>query len=744
MYAVRIVFIISLLICCLIAYVLGLFWFSDIRNRRLKSFFLLGIEIFLWTLLNAITMVSHYDFYYPFVYTLRMLLVCIIPFGVLWFALDFVRSSLHSKPWVRNILIAIAALDIAALVTNPYHFLYFTDYSYPLPARAAFFWVHTIIGLVMIVIAMAFVIRYIVVEAKGKPTMILGWSALMIPYALNLLHSFGYLPFPHDLTPIGFFVTFLFFVLMAYQSGLFSIKSFLFTSAMDLADEMSIIFNDRGVIVDINLRAHQVFSNYPVIIGRSKADEFFDFLSSIAVDSKPAGLISNILDSTDAEGECTLAFSSDDMRTFAVNWRTMHENDVKTGYVLMMADISKYRYMIDEINKQNALLQDLKEKAEVANRAKSSFLSNMSHEIRTPLNAIVGMTTVAETSDDASRMNYAIGKIKEASIHLLGVVNDVLDVSKIEVGMFELSPTEFSFEAMLKRVIDVMTFRLDEKEQTLQVDFDTGIPGLLIGDDQRLAQTITNLVGNAIKFTPEHGSISISVRCLEIDGDLCTIEFSVSDTGIGISADYQSRLFDPFTQAESSTVRNYGGTGLGLTISKSIIELMGGRIWVDSELGKGSTFSFIVKAQISCGENSKTLENKDDTDSSLETYPGKCVLIAEDVEINREILITLLEPMQMGIDCAVNGAVAAQMVQDAPGKYDLIFMDVQMPEMDGYEATELIRSLNDQRAKVVPIIAVSANVFREDVQKCIDVGMNDHIGKPIDFEDIKKILKQYL
>jgi len=303
---------------------------------------------------------------------------------------------------------------------------------------------------------------------------------------------------------------------------------------------------------------------------------------------------------------------------------------------------------------------------------------------------------------------------------------------------------------MFQRVVNVVKYRADEKEQTLTIHVDKNIPKNLIGDDQRLAQVVTNLVGNSVKFTPDKGSIDIRAQFIMEENNVCTIQISVTDTGIGVSPDQQDKLFDSFHQTESSTTRNFGGTGLGLSISKSIVEMMGGRIWVESELGKGSTFAFtakLIRGAEKMGESpgrerQKTADNQQQIIADV--FEDRCILLVEDVEINREIVLALLEPTLIAVDCAKNGAEAVNMFAESPDKYDMIFMDIQMPIMDGYEATRAIRALDIPKAKDIPIIAMTANVFREDVEKCIACGMNAHVGKPIDFDEIIGQLKQYL
>ncbi|MDR0402296.1 MAG: response regulator [Treponema sp.] len=520
-----------------------------------------------------------------------------------------------------------------------------------------------------------------------------------------------------------------------------------------------------------------------------------------------------------------------------------------------------------------------REEALSSTRAKSEFLANMSHEMRTPMNAIIGMTSIAKGALDTGKKDYCLGKIEDASNHLLGVINDILDMSKIEANKFELSSTEFNFEKTIRRAVNVITFRAEEKNQNFLVHLSGNLPHTLIGDDQRLAQVITNLLSNAVKFTPEGGHIHLDSSLLKEEDGICTLRIEVRDSGIGITEDQRKRLFKSFEQADSNTSRKFGGTGLGLAISKRIVEMMGGKIWVESEYGKGSSFIFTIVMKkgsdkrhaaflkrinwntirimavdddntvteyfreiaarfgfvcdtVSSGKEALALIEKrgpydiyfvdfrmPDMDgieltrlikndvagkksvvimiSSIEltiiedrakkagvdkflskplfpsslldiisecmglsdlvsaaredenkrkvTFSGRRILLAEDMEINREIVMALLEPSELMIDCAENGVEAVRKFENAPDSYDMIFMDVQMPEMDGYEATRLIRKFEAERQRpAVPIIAMTANVFKEDVENCLKAGMNEHVGKPIDFDDVLDKLEKYI
>jgi signal transduction histidine kinase/CheY-like chemotaxis protein len=536
---------------------------------------------------------------------------------------------------------------------------------------------------------------------------------------------------------------------------------------------------------------------------------------------------------------------------------------------------------IEEINRRSAKNMNA---ADFANRSKSEFLSRMSHEIRSPMNAIIGMTQIARASNNLEKVQDCLTKIDSASKHLLALINDVLDMSKIEANKFELSFEEFSLDRTLNKIYDMMNVKAEEKGQKLSLAIDKSLPEYVVSDELRFSQILTNLVSNAIKFTGEGGKIDISARMTGISarmavdggGNECAIEVEVSDTGIGLTEEQAAKLFKPFEQADSSILRKFGGTGLGLAINKRIVEMMGGGISVKSEFGKGSVFSFTVKmrtgtgdavgvkrererllravqaknvrvlavddseesreyisyvlktlgfeCELACdgvdaveksqkakaegrpysiifmdymmpkldgikaakkikeatGENvsivmvsmydwkefeqkareagiakcvSKPISPSSVLDSISEVMPtcviknngadvtppsvsfsDNTILLVEDIDINREIIAAFLEETRVSIDVAVNGAEAVSKFSEAPDKYDIVLMDIQMPEMDGFEATRRIRAMGTTKAKSIPIVAMTANALSEDVQRCKEAGMNDHLAKPIDQE----------
>jgi signal transduction histidine kinase len=412
-------------------------------------------------------------------------------------------------------------------------------------------------------------------------------------------------------------------------------------------------------------------------------------------------------------------------------------------HLSLMEQQSEIKQLLEIKTKEVSLREKAELEALNASRAKGEFLSHMSHEIRSPLNAVIGMINIATKTDDVQTIKNYLEKAGNASKYVMGVINDILDMSKIEANKLELSYGDFDFGKMLANIIDVTSVRAAEKNQNITVNVNENIPPFLIGDELRLSQVITNLLTNAIKFTPENGKIELKAEKTDgvADGEI-TLKITVADSGIGISPEQQKKLFTSYNQADSDITKNFGGTGLGLAISKRIVELMQGTIWIESELNKGAKFIFTIKVKTGTQNAGKATSAESKTANF--NFKEYAILAAEDVEINREILSALLEETGISIDFAKNGKLAVSMFTEHPEKYNLILTDVHMPEMNGDEATRTIRALELPQAKNIPIIAMTADAFREDIEKLMSAGMNDHITKPIVPDDLYVMLKKHL
>lgn len=526
-----------------------------------------------------------------------------------------------------------------------------------------------------------------------------------------------------------------------------------------------------------------------------------------------------------------------------------------------------------ELQETQENLEHAKERAEELSRTKSDFLSMMSHEIRTPINAIIGMSGIARKSDDPGKVRDCLDKIDASSAHLLGVINDILDMSKIEAGKFELSCTDFVIERMLERVVAINQVRIEQKLQKLTIVVDSGVPTAIVSDQQRLAQVITNLLSNASKFSPDEGKIELTIGLLEETEGMVKLQFTVKDEGIGMTEEQLSHLFRAFEQADNSITRRFGGTGLGLAISKTIVESLGGAIWAESELGIGSAFIFEFTASKGAASRAENLNPHVDwttvrlmaVDSSglvlqyfhtmmdalgikcdiaataedamqllreqayqivfidrhlpgaggaalcrrihaeypnqililtgfgdwsepeadakasgiqsflrkplmpspltdcinkclggnvltedlckeelrRDLFLGRHLLLADDVEMNREIIKSILEETGIEVTEVENGQEVCTIFEQSPTAFDLILMDIHMPFMDGYAATRYIREREQYpAAAVIPILAMTADVQPADIKRCLDAGMNGHIGKPINPEELLLKIKR--
>ncbi len=393
-----------------------------------------------------------------------------------------------------------------------------------------------------------------------------------------------------------------------------------------------------------------------------------------------------------------------------------------------------------------------KKAAEQASLAKSEFLSRMSHEIRTPMNGIIGMTEIARrNSDDPEKVDDCLKKVSLSSKHLMSLINDVLDMSKIESGKIQLKNELFDLRAFLENIENIYSVQAEEKGIEFKISLFGNIDALIGGDSLRLNQILTNLLSNAFKFTPKGGKVVLNVSELKHEGNTVLLRFAVKDNGVGIKQENLEKIFEAFEQENAEVTHKYGGTGLGLSIVKKFSELMGGSVKVRSVFGKGSEFE--VELPFTVTDRSHTIEWKTERDNSdrasdnkVYDFNGKHILLAEDNELNREIATELLgDSTGAIIDEAENGQMAVSLFEESEiGYYDLILMDIQMPVMDGFEATRIIRAMNRPDASAVPIFAMTANAFAEDEEKSIQAGMNAHLSKPLEISAVLAAMNEIL
>ncbi|MDD3219538.1 MAG: ATP-binding protein [Lachnospiraceae bacterium] len=421
--------------------------------------------------------------------------------------------------------------------------------------------------------------------------------------------------------------------------------------------------------------------------------------------------------------------------------------------IALTEDEEYYLWTLSDITLEYNRQQEMEEEIEKANRndqSKTRYLSKMSHEIRTPMNGMLGMISLARLNmEQREEAEDYLVKAEGLSQFLLSIINDVLDMSRIESGKIELANERVDIFALAEKLKNMFQITVEDKGVRFVMEMQDFTIRYVMGDELRISQVMTNFLSNASKFTPAGGQITVTFRQMHVFEDKVNLMMRVRDTGKGMSPEFMSRIFNPFEQEDAGVAKNYGGSGLGMAISDNLVQLMGGHITVDSEPEKGSDFTVFLELPIAQGDQTlpdkekKNLVNDEDAkDFSLE---GFRILLAEDNKINAIIATKLLHAQGAVIENAVNGLEALHMFQNkGPDYYQLILMDIQMPELNGWEATQAIRALNRPDAQKIPILALSADAFVEDKRKSIAMGMNGHVAKPIDFEELKKVIQRVM
>ena len=876
-----IIYLVSILLFIVLFYIVSSIWFRGKRNAYLKLFFVMGLLLSLWSLTNGTNVLLSEDFYIQ-LYPINMMFICIIPSILLRYMLYFTESKYASSRAITWIFTILPVFDVLLLVTNFWHHGIIASYDGLRPQPGSLFMVHALIAYIPVIITVVILFRYIIKNIRKTPSLILVGLGTLLPIISNVMYTFNIFESEFDVTPFTFLIMFFVFAIYSIRLRLFDVKETAVASLFTSLSDALLVVDNAGYVVDANPSFNNTF---PKLIPDTDKIEVHDVvcqLESITAEKDPANVF-DLLHSLSEDihnAEITI-LNGRESHNYALSKDIIIERGQYAGYILTLSDISNYRQMISEIHEQNDKLIELKNLAESASKAKSDFLSRMSHEIRTPMNAIIGMTKIADNTSDINKLRYCLSTIGTSSAQLLGLINDILDMSKIEAGKFEIEIAPMNIEKMLMKVCNLIVDKTEQKSQKLVVNLGKNMRMHYLGDELRISQVITNLLSNAVKFTPEKGTVTITVEEIQKENDYSILRFTISDTGIGITEEQIDKLFISFEQADGSISRRFGGTGLGLAISKSIIEKMNGRIWVESEANKGSVFTFEIKLERSprqsetvifdgitpsdlkllivdgdedirrhfldvvgnfgthadeaesgtraihlvktareaqkpydvvfldynlpdmdgietanklgemidkntvivmtsflewnkiekladgvgvhrfiskplfpssildaineiVGNTIKNLKIETVMEEKAPDFSDATLLLAEDVEINREIFIALLEDTNINIDVAENGRIAVNKFKEKPDRYNIIIMDVQMPEMDGCEATRMIRALDIPKAKQIPIIAMTANAFKEDVAMCISCGMNDHLAKPIDVEAVTRKLIFYL
>jgi signal transduction histidine kinase/CheY-like chemotaxis protein len=703
----------------LLMFLIAQFDIPDLRRDSIKrTLWLSGLAIMGYcttTGFDAVVADRLFEGFHVFKY----LFLVLTPFTALCFALRLTKSKIPEKPFIWMPLTVLVLADFVLMATNPFHhFMYY--YEGPAVYGAHFEWgklfiLHVIICYVMSLMSLAYFFSFAL--RRGKTAIRVASLSILLPLGYNVMFTLMPNTFRIDLTAILYGVVFTVFAFSLFKDSLLGMDDKQRERYLDLLmtnypGKAAIIVMDEELKIrlatkNLSLYESKNIHTYDDMIGRSYTEllssetlsVFSDVMNSMiekSMESEPGTLVHENLYSQKSGNSYDI-----------VCVRYDKTKRIHGGYLFVFSDVTE--------------LTRAKLQAEAASIAKSAFLSNVSHEIRTPMNAIIGMTQLALKEEIPEKVRLYLSNTDEAGHRLLNLINDVLDLSKIESGKMEITEADFDFCRMVSNSVNVITEQTREKHITVSVNKLASCDYYVHSDELRISQILVNLLSNAAKFTPEGGKITLDIN-LEKTGNQNIISIAVSDTGIGIAREALSKLFDSFEQADTTITRRFGGTGLGLAISKKIAELMHGSINVTSVVGEGSVFT--VAFPVTFGGK---LENQieDDTDVTAD-FSGKRILIVEDVEVNRLIVTSLLEDTGAIADEAENGSIAVDMVKN--NHYDLILMDMQMPVMDGLTATREIRTFNPD----VPIIAMTANAFREDAERCLEAGMNGHISKPIE------------
>lgn len=665
---------------------------------------------------------------------LRYIGVELIPVSFLALTYEYTKKLSFFKTKRVLPILSISFAFFLLLATNQYHFLFYRSVSIQgnilILENGIGFWLNIIYIYLLTIVGVVYLLSNLLnySSPSGKRTIFLLLSAI-IPFVLSMISNFRIVDTGDlDITPLAFSLTGLSSFFCLFKLRMFDVipiaKGELFESLQDSV----IILDKSNIILSINKQALNLFHN---IFGGACASDYagktvFDVLGAIE------NFTTNLSDQECLKEKVSIHVG-DEIKYFYLFKNPIFNRKGKfTGSLIVLKDISELELAFYEAKSSQKA-------AEAANQSKSRFLANMSHEIRTPMNAIIGISDILYTTEmTAEEQKKNLKILMSSAASLLSLLNDILDYSKIEAGKLELENTVFHLKELMDEAVDTFVINTRNKNISMRTHFDKQLPEYVSGDPTRIKQILSNLISNSIKFTAE-GEITISAEVMETNDMRARVKFTVSDTGIGIPEEKIDLLFQSFKQLDNSTTRKYGGSGLGLSIVKNLIEMMEGNIRVESKMGAGSSFIFTIPFELAQAPEEPA--RKSITNNSPICDNNLNIIVAEDSKVNQELIKIFLTKKNLKADYADDGKMLLQMLES--NKYKLILMDMQMPEMDGLEATSLIREKEKANGEHVIIIALTANAMQGDRELCINAGMDDYLAKPLRYNELSNMIDKY-